>query len=185
MLISNNLSIKMKKTAQFLLLNRRLLLTSEPSAQGFTMLEVLAGLMMTFAFFMGTLNAVVINAWMQAKAERQAQANYWIQQDLENIQSAAANQATDTTKCTSTFNSSYAGTLRNTLLGSTSTATSVDQTFSKSLANKPYTLTRSMSGSNSSPQILALQYTVSSTSDPSNLATLYTEVIPPKALACP
>ena len=174
----------MKKKAQFLLF-KELLLTSTFPAQGFTMLEVLAALMMSFAFLMGALNGIVITAWMQVKAERQAQANYWIQQDLENIQSAAANQTTNTAQCTSVFNTSYAGALRNTLLGSTSTAASASQTFSKSLVNKSYTLTRTMGGSNSSPQILTLQYTVRNASDTSDLATLYTEVIPPKAMACP
>lgn len=146
------------------------------------MLEVLAALMISFAFLMGTLNALAITALMQVKAERQAQAMYWIQQDLETIRAQAASQTVDSTKCTSIFSTSYAGALQNTLVGNTNTSATTITT--KTLVNRTYTMTRITGGGNTNSQILTISYTVGNTGDASNLATLYTEIIPPNALSC-
>lgn len=98
-----------EKKAQFLPF-KELLLTSTFPAQGFTMLEVLAALMISFAFLMGALNGITMAVWMQVKAERQAQANYWIQQDLERVRSEAANlPASSTTSPTYTASSACTG----------------------------------------------------------------------------
>jgi Tfp pilus assembly protein PilV len=142
---------------------------------GFSMLEVLVAMMVVFLTFMTALNGLLYATLFQVKAEKQAQATYWIQQDLENVKSIAAAQGTNTAQCTSVFANSYAGALQTTL-GATTTQT-------KPLVNTSYTLTRATSGTNTNPQILTITYTVSNSSDIS-LATLYTEVIPPKALSC-
>lgn len=167
-----------EKKAQFLPF-KELLLTSTFPNQGFTMLEVLAALMISFAFLMGALNGITMAVWMQVKAERQAQANYWIQQDLENVKYLAGTQTADpTNRCNKPFSSSYAGALQTTLGAST--------TLTKALANKSYQLIRTTGGSNSNPQLLTISYTVREPNDNTRtLATLYTEIIPAPAMACP
>ncbi len=67
------------------------LLRSSPSESGFSMFEVLISIMVTSAFVLGTLQAMAINSYLQVKAEREAQANFWIQEDLELVKSEAGN----------------------------------------------------------------------------------------------
>ena len=228
-----------EKKAQFLPF-KELLLTSTFPAQGFTMLEVLAALMISFAFLMGALNGITMAVWMQVKAERQAQANYWIQQDLERVRSEAANlPASSTTSptytassaCTGNFSAgtSY-GRLLLDKLGATATgitttspalititspepgsrqtqivktdeaSTTFVTNSTKKFSGKEYRLVRVAEGYDSNPQVLRLTYKVGiptdSTSDadriqddtPTNtsiIATLYTEIIPSAAMACP
>ncbi len=151
------------------------------------MLEVLAALMISFAFLMGTLNALAITALMQVKAERQAQATYWIQQDLENIRSRASNSSdTAFSTCTGSPNSCCATTFAASYAGKLQTALGATYTTSKNIVgNKSYTLSRISAGSNTNPQILQLTYSVYETGDTNRtLATLYTELIPPAALSC-
>ena len=183
----------MKKKAQ-LLLWKELLLTSTFPAQGFTMLEVLAALMISFAFLMGALNGITMAVWMQVKAERQAQANYWIQQDLENVKYLAGTQATNTANCTSVFSTSYARELQtqiqSVIVGSSisysTSGNTVTTTSTSPLVNKSYQLVRTTSGADSNPQLLTISYTVQEPNDNTRtLATLYTEIISAPAMACP
>jgi prepilin-type N-terminal cleavage/methylation domain-containing protein len=220
-----------EKKAQFLPL-KELLRTSTFPNQGFTMLEVLAALMISFAFLMGALNGITMAVWMQVKAERQAQAGYWIQQDLERVRSEAANLTTSSisSACTGNFSTSTSygyllldALAMNTNLTTTSPAiTSIttspvgkqqtqivktgeaSTTFvtnsTKKFSGKEYRLVRVAEGYDSNPQLLRLTYKVGiptdSTSDtdrvqndtPTNtsiIATLYTEIIPSAAMACP
>lgn len=151
---------------------RSLLLRGRPSG-GFTMLEVLVALMISFAFLMGTMNAMVIAAVMQVKAERQAQALYWIQQDLETVK---ASSATFSGTCGS-MGSGLASSL-----GTISPAT-------KNLVNKSYVIERTPS---SSGNVLQLSYRVGENNGSGAIATttnavvasLYTEVLPTAALSC-
>jgi hypothetical protein len=53
------------------------------------MLEVLVSMLATTAFVMGTLQAMVINTIFQVRAEREAQATFWIQEDMEKIKAIA------------------------------------------------------------------------------------------------
>ncbi|MGB5594629.1 MAG: prepilin-type N-terminal cleavage/methylation domain-containing protein [Crocosphaera sp.] len=57
--------------------------------QGFSLVEVTIAILVSSAFLMGTLQAMTITAIQQIKTERKAQANFWIQQDIEAVQSAA------------------------------------------------------------------------------------------------
>jgi prepilin-type N-terminal cleavage/methylation domain-containing protein len=230
-----------EKKAQFLPF-KELLLTSTFPNQGFTMLEVLAALMISFAFLMGALNGITMAVWMQVKAERQAQANYWIQQDLERVRSEAANLPassktsptyTALSACTGDFSagtSSSYGRLLLDKLGATATgitttspalititspelgsrqtqivktdeaSTTFVTNSTKKFSGKEYRLVRVAEGYDSNPQVLRLTYKVGiptdSTSDadriqddtPTNtsiIATLYTEIIPSAAMACP
>ena len=58
--------------------------------EGFSLFEVLVAILVSSAFLMGTLQAMTINAVLQVKAEREAQANFWIQEDLDTVYAAAS-----------------------------------------------------------------------------------------------
>ncbi|MGK7938702.1 MAG: hypothetical protein AB4062_00790 [Crocosphaera sp.] len=64
--------------------------------QGFSLFEVTIAILISSAFLMGTLQAMTINAMMQINSERQAQANFWIQQDIEQLQAIASGMKLDT-----------------------------------------------------------------------------------------
>ena len=176
----------------------------KPKGQGFAMLEVLVAMMITFGFLMATLNAMTAATMVQVQAERRAAALYWIQQDLENIQALADAQATDadgnpiTNECSSTFSTSYAGRL-NTATAipvakyqstdpsptyTTGTNSLVATAVASSIIGGSYTMTRTTAGTDTNPQLLTIRYRVQNASDPDAIATLYTEVIPPRALNC-
>lgn len=144
--------------------------------RGFSMLEVLVALMAAFFFLMGTMNAMVIAAVMQVKAERQAQGLYWIQQDLESVRAAAATFSGTCGSMGSGLDSS---------LGTISPAT-------KNLVSKSYVIERTEATSTGSPNVLQLSYRVGenngsgaiATTPNAVVATLYTEVLPNAALSC-
>ncbi len=58
--------------------------------RGFSLFEVTIAILVSSAFLMGTLQSMTITAIQQVKTERKAQANFWIQQDIEAVQSAAS-----------------------------------------------------------------------------------------------
>jgi type II secretory pathway pseudopilin PulG len=67
------------------------------------MLEVLVAMMVVFLTFMTSLNGLLYATLFQVKAEKQAQATYWIQQDMERVKSEAASLGTIPNACTGTF----------------------------------------------------------------------------------
>jgi Tfp pilus assembly protein PilV len=137
---------------------------------GLSMLEVLVAMMVVFLTFMTSLNGLLYAAMFQVKADRQAKAVYWIQQDVENVKSAAANY-TDPSGCST----STVGTLFNATVPAVSIA-------AQDLFGKNYTINRVPVPS---ANILQITYTVRETSDTSKiLATLYTEILPAAALGC-
>jgi len=146
-----------------------LLATGSSSDQGFTMFEVLVALMMSFLFLTGTLNAMVVSTIFQVRAERQAQANYWIQEDLEGVRAAAANY-TVTTGCPSLVGESFRTNANGLPALTNATRTIVGTTA---------TLARSSLGTGN---VATLTYSV--TANGQTLATLYTEVLPAAALSC-
>ncbi|GBF78949.1 type IV pilus modification PilV family protein [Aphanothece sacrum] len=68
-----------------------LLKKSAKKNEGFSLFEVLVSILVTSAFIMGTLQAMAINAILQVKAERESQANFWVQEDVEMVQAVASN----------------------------------------------------------------------------------------------
>ena len=134
------------------------------------MLEVLVAMMVVFLTFMTSLNGLLYATLFQVKAEKQAKAVYWIQQDVENVKSAAANY-TDPSGCsTSTVGTLFSATV------------TVVTTATKDLFGKNYTIVRDPVPS---ANILQITYRVRETSDANNvLATLYTEILPAAALDC-
>jgi Tfp pilus assembly protein PilV len=155
-----------------------------PPAQGFTMLEVLMGIMMTSAFVAATLQLLAINAMFKVKAEREAQALFWIQEDKELIQ---ANSSTlksyfedtlsipETTHQASHCNNPadpYSASLWRRLTNQPNSATLVggDSTFllkqgpvtaaTKNIINKPYELRRTYTIEKADPDKLKIDFVV-------------------------
>jgi len=165
------------------------------------MLEVLVAMMVVFLTFMTSLNGLLYAAMFQVKADRQAQAVYWIQQDVEKIKSIAASAPT-----TSPFAPSYASACTGTSAASNSccattvssgnvtggfanalrTSSSLPPLTSQTFFGKDYVMLRGFPAiSPTSPQILKITYTVREASDSTKvLATLYTEVLPAASLSC-
>lgn len=154
--------------------------------RGFTMFEVLIALMISFLFLTGTLNSMVIATAMRVKAERQAQANYWIKEDLEQVRALAANFNPSTGNgCPSGVGDAFR---------TNSTAgvglASLPVPGNKTILGRTASLTRTATGAGN---VLTLTYRVDNTeiADTTQnrssriLASLYTEVLPAAALTCP
>ncbi|MCZ8190689.1 MAG: type 4 pilin [Microcystis sp. LE19-338.1B] len=54
------------------------------------MLEVIIAILTITAFLTGTLQLMAVNALYKVRAERQAKAYFWIQEDFENVKALAA-----------------------------------------------------------------------------------------------
>jgi type II secretory pathway pseudopilin PulG len=153
---------------------------------GLSMLEVLVAMMVVFLTFMTSLNGLLYATLFQVKAERQAQATYWIQQDLEQVKAAAANYTT-TTGCPSSVGTNF----NSSSMPAISSAT-------KPLLGKTYRIARAVVVSNNLLQItyrVGENYVVGTGQTDTNgdliadaetgiLATLYTEIMPTGALSC-
>jgi type II secretory pathway pseudopilin PulG len=160
---------------------------------GLSMLEVLVAMMVVFLTFMTSLNGLLYAAMFQVKAERQAQATYWIQQDLEQVKAAAASY-TSTSGCPSSVGTNFNNTANAGSIPPISIPT-------KPLLGKSYRIARAVVVSNN---LLQITYRVGEnyvagtgqtdtngdliaddqTGKTSIIATLYTEIMPAGALSC-
>jgi Tfp pilus assembly protein PilV len=80
------------KTQELLLL--KYLSTSDRPEQGFSMIEVLISVLVTILFLAGTLQLMGVSTLYKVLAKQEANANLWIQSDIEEIQSLASNPDT-------------------------------------------------------------------------------------------
>lgn len=86
--------------------------------QGFTMSEVLLAILAAFVFLTGTLQALALQSLIKVRAEREAQATYWIQQDIESVKAIASDVSDDSSssRCgTTTYSNGFAFKLRDNL----------------------------------------------------------------------
>ena len=176
---------------------------SPGSDSGLSMLEVMVAMMVVFLTFMTSLNGLLYAAMFQVKADRQAKAVYWIQQDVERVKSLAASASTSTiytsppsgiTACSgtgnantcfagvTTYNNGFARRLEGNLDGSSSGTNITVGT--QEFFGKSYQMIRNATGTNTNPQVLTITYTVREADDTTKvLATLYTEILPAAALS--
>ncbi len=146
---------------------------------GFTTFEVLVAALISFIFLSGTLNTIVLATILQVKAERKAQANFWIQEDLEAVRAAADNYSSTAGCNTSTVGSDFES---NGLPGIAQNP--------KTLVNVAHLMVRTETPNEN---VVELDYTVfedsdndgTQDSDEETIAQLYTEVLPKAALTCP
>jgi Tfp pilus assembly protein PilV len=169
------------------------------AAQGFTMIEVLVGILLTFVFTMIAMQAMVTATAIKVRADELTESSKWIQQDREVVVRIANELNYDSTNstypistaatnhrsyCTATTSGAgYATKLKDDL-----DAIPISETRS-AVGNRQYTLTRTTVASSVSPfNVLQITYRVYRGTDTSNTAVpisnLYTEVIPGASLSC-
>ena len=180
---------------------------------GFTMIEVLLAILTITFFLTGTLQLIAINTLYKMKNKQEAQASFWIQEDLEEVLSLATSNLTASCYPTN-VNQTYAYALEsaiqnrdtnadNPLPGSSPRALLVSNTR-QSPNVKMYRMVReySINFDNDSstidqPTVLKINYKVedinASSSSPSLnrdinrdpiIATQYAEVIPNESFKC-
>lgn len=157
--------------------------------QGFTLIEVLAAILMVSFFVTVTMQSLVIASVFKVRAKEYNAATIWIQQHLEDAKAQAFQLSFDPTKCKATSaTAGFAQALNNALPALDSSNTS------QTIAGKTYTISRiseiggttPVSGScqsNACYEVLKLTYSV--TSGSSSVAQMYTEVIPAASFECP
>jgi len=157
------------------------------------MLEVIIAILTITAFLTGTLQLMAVNALYKVRAERQTKANFWIQEDFENVKALAssldvnsipANPNVSDDVCTN-IAQGYATALRKQL-----TATTVPD---REIVGKKYSLVRTFNITSANPHRLRIDYRVQlATGETANdyrnqkdvIANSSVEVIPDASFEC-
>ena len=179
------------------------------------MLEVIIAILTITAFLTGTLQLMAVNALYKVRAERQAKAYFWIQEDFENVKALAskldvkstpANPNVSADVCTN-INQGYATALRRQLTATPLPKTPIpteqlvvvetpkEEDF-KNFVGKNYSLFRTFNIANQedNPHRLRIEYEVrladaKTANDYPNqenvIAKSYVEVIPDASFKCP
>jgi len=170
------------------------------------MLEVIIAILTITAFLTGTLQLMAVNALYKVRAERQARANFWIQEDFESVKALAssldvnsspANPNVSKDVCTGT--EGYATALRRQLtetILTTTLPTSTDQEVAtRTIVGKEYTLYRTfeITGQSANPHRLLIDYRVEATDKTTKdypnqedvIAKSSVEVVPDESFKCP
>jgi len=79
---------------------------------GFTMIEVLLAILTVTLFLTGTLQLIAINTFYKMKNKQEAQASFWIQEDLEEVRSLATDTNLTASCYPTTVEDTYANALR-------------------------------------------------------------------------
>lgn len=170
---------------------------------GLTLVEVLVGMLLTFAFIGTALQALVVSTAFRVKAQATSEAITWIQEDLENIKFEAqqldydvmnGNYQPDAARCSATTpNAGYADLLRDRLesqapnldtLNMPQTST-LNSNKTSQMGTRTYQLTREITPDDAVPyNVLQVSYTVNASDRSEPIATLYAEVLPDVSLTC-
>lgn len=162
--------------------------------QGFTLVEVLVGILIATTFTLIAMQAIVIAAYFKVRAQKTAEGTIWIQEDLEEVRYAAYQLSSNSTLCdASTKASGYADSLRDNISRNGADAandTEVDFAKTKISVGGSHALARTFDVYSVAPyNVLQINYKVRDTTDPDYpnnepIAELYTEVIPDAAFQC-
>ncbi len=177
------------------------------------MLEVMIAIFTITAFLTGTLQLMAVNALYKVRAERQAKAYFWIQEDFENVKALAASLDGKSSPdyvsddvCTNT-DQGYATALRRQLTATPLTTTTIPteqlvvvetpkkEDF-KNFVGKNYSLFRTFNIANQedNPHRLRIEYEVRLADDQTPkdypnqenvIAKSSVEVIPDASFKCP
>ena len=169
------------------------------------MLEVIIAILTITAFLTGTLQLMAVNALYKVRAERQAKAYFWIQEDFENVKALASsldstsspNYVSDDV-CTN-INQGYATALRRQLTATplpTPIPTDPQLVATRTIVAKNYSLVRTFNIANQedNPHRLRIDYRVQLATgqiadDYRNqenvIARSSVEVIPDASFKCP
>ena len=177
----------------------RLINRSQPTEAGFTLSEVLVAILLTTTFVAVAMQGMVVAMLLKSKALQVAEANRWVQADLERIRSQIALSqlplSNNRLRChPSSVDVGFADLVRDNLAGSNVTGIANYQlaaVVETSQTGKTFQIARTLSipatPENTEAKILGIEYTVT----PSNGGNLqqpilhfYTEVMPDAALQC-
>lgn len=155
---------------------------------GFTIIEILVGILMATAFVLITSQAIAISAVYRVRAQRKAEAVNQIQQNLEDIKfrSLLAMTATcDAATTTAGYGQALINNINTNLALPNNDSDGNANTTNITLVNKTYRLTRTLAVYNFAPfNLMTLSYAVSDLDTGNVIADLYTEVIPDAAFDC-
>jgi Tfp pilus assembly protein PilV len=171
------------------------------------MLEVIIAILTITAFLTGTLQLMAVNALYKGRAERQAKANFWIQEDFEDVKAKAssldvnsspANPNVTKDVCTN-IDQGYATALRRQLTNTplpTTTIPTEQLVATREIVGKEYSLHRTfnITKQSANPHRLRIDYQVQlakgqTANDYRNqenvIARSSVEVIPDASFECP
>ncbi len=169
------------------------------SADGFTLSEVIVAIFIVTIFVVVALQGMSIALLLKSKNLQLAEANRWVQQDVERIRSQLTLDrlplSTHEQLChPSAADLGFADLLRDSLASSNVTGTddySLDPLVMTSTTSRTFQIARKLSipaiADNPTAKILGIEYTVSPTHGANVEAPilhLYTEVMPDAALQC-
>jgi hypothetical protein len=158
------------------------------------MLEVMIAIFTITAFLTGTLQLMAFTALYKVRSERQAQANFWIQEDFEDVKflastldvnSTPANPNVSADVCTG--NEGYATALRRQLTATPLPTTPIptDQLVAtREIVSKNYSLYRTFNITSANPHRLLIDYRVQNQEN-DVIARSSVEVIPDASFKCP
>ncbi|MFN6248081.1 type 4 pilin, partial [Microcystis sp.] len=132
------------------------------------MLEVMIAILTITAFSIGTLQLMAFTALYKVRAERQAQANFWIQEDFEDVKflastldvnSTPANPNVSADVCTN-ISQGYATALRRQLTAPTTPIPTEQLVGTRPFVRKNYSLYRTFNITSTNPHRLRIDYRV-------------------------
>jgi prepilin-type N-terminal cleavage/methylation domain-containing protein len=152
--------------------------------RGFTLIEVLVGILLMAAFTGTAMQAIVSATAFKVKAQELSEATVWIQEDLELVRYHASRVVPDPSKCSPSGSGALSAGYAQKLLSELPT---VDSAPKSAIGQRPYKLVRNATPKDEQPyNVLTLNYTVTRQEDESTpIAQLYSEVIPDAFLSCP
>ncbi|PSB59458.1 type IV pilus modification PilV family protein [Chamaesiphon polymorphus] len=173
--------------------------TNQTAEGGFTLSEVIVAILLVTTFVAVALQGMVVAMLLKSRSLQLAEANRWIQADLEQMRSQLTLTqiplAPHQSRChPATIDSGFADLVRDNLASSNITG-AVDYQLPPQIATsqtgKTFQIDRKLripsSPENSKAKLLGIQYTVTPTSGASLELTIlhfYTEVIPDAAFQC-
>ncbi|MBV5257833.1 hypothetical protein FLX56_05275 [Synechococcus moorigangaii CMS01] len=165
--------------------------------QGFTFLEVLAGILIATTFVLVATQAIVIATVFRVRAQRQSEAINWIQKNLEGIQFQAALDISvtvggvtcDPENSTSMgYGKALMEIVAEETIDDSDPPSKVEESFSETFVNQSYTITRTMSVYDRLPyNVVQVAYAVRPAEAGvagAPIAELTTEVIADEAFDC-
>ena len=174
--------------------------TTQTAEGGFTLSEVIVAILLTTTFVAVALQGMVVAMLLKSKSLQLAEANRWIQADLEQIRSQLTLTQIPLTphqsRChPTTADRGFADLVRDNLAGSNITGTADSQLpplIATSQTGKTFQIARTLripsSPENSEAKLLGIEYTVTPTNGATSLERsilhFYTEVIPDAAFQC-
>lgn len=159
---------------------------------GFTLVEVLVGLLVMVGFISTAMQALVTATVFKVKGQELSEATTWIQEDVEKVafeanqldfDRSASKHTPELAACQAmTKDEGYAARLKEKI----NRDAPVDGNKSSTIGNRPYTLKRTAKLPDASPYtVLSLEYEVASADNPIPISIQYTTIIPDASLACP